>query len=656
LKKRCIEMKILLVEDDEILTDVLTTALREQHYIVDAVADGLSGWNYAQETSYDLILMDVGLPRQDGISLCRRLRSQGSQVPILLITAKDDSGDRIAGLDAGADDYLTKPLNLEELQARVRALLRRGSESKNPVLQVGNLQIDPRSCQVTYDGRSLNLTPKEYNLLELFLRNPARVFSRGQLVEHLWTFDDPPLEESVKAHVKGLRQKLKAAGAVDWIENIYGIGYRLNPPQDAAAETTPATVAESLAGVASPTLEQAFNQAKAGLWQKHQALIDQRLTLLRQAAVALQTGNLSAQLRQAAAQAAHKLAGILGMYDLDHGTVVARTIEVSLQTPTPLSFAAQQQLVDNVQALESLLAASAIELTVPAQPLTVSADLLNAGQQFPAVNILVVDDDPAFIDHLCLLLEPWGMRLTGINNPQEIWSILPTAQPDLLILDVEMPQISGVELCQAIRQHVQWQSLPIIFLTGHSDRQTIQQVFAVGADDFVNKPVVVPELLTRIINRLERTRLIQSLASKDPLTGLPNQLESSRRLEAQLAQVEVLSLVIFRISDLPQINLHKGHGTGHQVLQRWGGLFQAHFRGDEILGYWSNGEFVVGLPNSDQGVARDRLDQILIALRQQVYTTPEGERFQVNCEWAIAEYPTDGQTVRSLYRCVIQGK
>ncbi|MBW4553176.1 MAG: response regulator [Aphanocapsa sp. GSE-SYN-MK-11-07L] len=649
-------MKILLVEDDEILTDVLTTALTEQHYIVDAVADGLSGWNYAQETSYDLILMDVGLPRQDGISLCRRLRSQGCQVPILLITAKEDSGDRIAGLDAGADDYLTKPLNLEELQARVRALLRRGSESKNPVFEVGNLQLDPRSCQVTYDGRSLNLTPKEYNLLELFLRNPARVFSRGQLVEHLWTFDDPPLEESVKAHVKGLRQKLKAAGAVDWIENIYGIGYRLNPPQEAAAETTPATAAASpgIAGTASPTLEQAFNQAKLGLWQKHQGLISDRLSLLQQVAAALPAGNLSPQLRQDAAQAAHKLAGILGMYDLDHGTVIARTIEVILQTPTPLTFAAQRQLIDNVQALESLLAAPRIELPGLAQPLPDRPNWGEVGQQFPAVNVLVVDDDPAFLDHLCLMLEPWGIRPTGINNPQEIWSILPTIQPDLLILDVEMPQTSGVDLCQAIRHHPQWQSLPIIFLTGHSDRQTIQQVFAVGADDFVNKPVVVPELLTRIINRLERTRLIQSLASKDPLTGLPNQLESSRRLEAQLPKLEVLSLVVFRLPDLRQINLEQGHGTGHQVLQRWGSLFQAHFAGDEIIGYWGNGEFIVGLPNCDRATARDRLGQVLIALRQQVYTAPEGERFQVNSQWAIAEYPTAGQTLRSLYRAAIQ--
>ncbi len=663
-------MKILLIEDDEILTDVLINALSGQHYIVDAVADGVSGWNYAQDASYDLILMDVGLPRQDGITLCRRLRTQGCQVPILLITAQDNSGDRIAGLDAGADDYLTKPLDLAELQARVRALLRRSSDSKNPVLQVGQLWLDPRTCQVTFAQRSLNLTPKEYNLLELFLRHPSRVFSRGQLVEHLWTFDDPPMEESVKAHVKGLRQKLKTAGAEDWIENIYGIGYRLNPPVNSSQESAianplqqgrseaiaEATPAQSIVEPQPLSLEQAFNQARVGLWLKHQGLIRERLILLQQAVVAVEQGNLPPQIRQNAIQAAHKLAGILGMFNLEDGTSLARDVEVMLETQKPLTLAAQGQLAENVQALERLFAANLpVEAAAPTQPLERQNPLVQE-TQFEALNLLVVDDDPAFLDHLCVLLEPWGIRLTSINNPEEIWSVLPVTLPDLLILDVEMPQMSGIELCQSIRNHPQWQSLPIIFLTSHSDRQTIQQVFAAGADDFVSKPVVVPELLTRIINRLERTRLIQSLASKDPLTGLANLLESSRRLEEQLQQAGVLSLVLLSMPELDQINFQHGHAIGHQVLQRWGHLFQASFSNHEILGYWGSGEFVIGLPDCHQGTARDRLDQVLIRLRQQVYTTLEGERFQVDYEWAIAEYPIDGQSLRSLYRSAIQSQ
>ena len=227
-------MRILLIEDDQVLSDILVQSLSSQHYAVDLVDNGQLGWEYAQEGPYDLIVLDVGLPELDGISLCQQLRSEGLATPILLMTAKDAPEERIRGLDAGADDYLTKPLDLGELQARVRALLRRGEVAQSPVIEMENLSLDPSSCQVTYAGKPLKLTPKEYNLMELFLRNPSRVFSRGQIVEHLWTFDDPPLEDSVKAHVKGLRRKLKAAGAVDWIENVYGLGYRLNPKIDAS--------------------------------------------------------------------------------------------------------------------------------------------------------------------------------------------------------------------------------------------------------------------------------------------------------------------------------------------------------------------------------------------------------------------------------------
>ncbi len=220
-------MRILLVEDDKVLLNVLLETLTRQHYVVDVAEDGQTGWDYAQSTSYDLILLDVGLPELDGIALCQRLRTEKCTSPILLMTAREANGDRVRGLDSGADDYLIKPLDLAELQARIRALLRRGEVAPTTVLQWGQLRLDPRSCQVQYGEKVLGLTPKEYSLLEVFLRNPARVFSRGQLVEHLWTFDDPPQEDSVKAHIKGLRQKLKAAGAADWIENVYGLGYRL---------------------------------------------------------------------------------------------------------------------------------------------------------------------------------------------------------------------------------------------------------------------------------------------------------------------------------------------------------------------------------------------------------------------------------------------
>jgi len=221
-------MKILIVEDDERIAEALAEALADHHYTVDMAADGEAGWDLVEAFPYDLVLLDVMLPKLDGIQFCQQLRECGYRMPVLMLTARDTSMDKVMGLDAGADDYVVKPFDLEELSARIRALLRRGSTTTPPVLKCGPLQLDPSSCEVTYRDRSLNLTPKEYSLLELFLRNRRRVFSRSAILESLWSFEEPPEEDTVKAHIKGLRQKLKAVGApANFIETIYGLGYRL---------------------------------------------------------------------------------------------------------------------------------------------------------------------------------------------------------------------------------------------------------------------------------------------------------------------------------------------------------------------------------------------------------------------------------------------
>ncbi len=221
-------MRILLVEDDERITDALAEDLTDQHYVVDVANDGQVGRELVESFSYDLILLDVMLPKIDGITLCRKLRSQNNLTPILMLTARDTISDRILGLDAGADDYLVKPFDLGELSARIRALLRRGNTTLPPVLEWDSLRLDPSTCEVFYKENLLSLSPKEYALLEFFLRHPRRVFSRAQILENLWSFERLPEEATVKAHIRGLRQKLDAAGAPsDLIETVYGLGYRL---------------------------------------------------------------------------------------------------------------------------------------------------------------------------------------------------------------------------------------------------------------------------------------------------------------------------------------------------------------------------------------------------------------------------------------------
>ena len=220
-------MKILLVEDDERIARALAEALSDQNYAVDIAIDGEEGWAYVEAYQYSLILLDWMLPKLDGIHFCQRLRQRGLHTPVLLLTAKDTSTDKVIGLDAGADDYVVKPFDLQELMARIRALLRRGNSTLTPVMEWGKLRLDPGTTEVVYGNQPLHLTPKEYQLIELFLRQSRPTLNRSTILEQLWTSEEPPGEETVKVHIRSLRQKLAAAGATDFIETVYGLGYRL---------------------------------------------------------------------------------------------------------------------------------------------------------------------------------------------------------------------------------------------------------------------------------------------------------------------------------------------------------------------------------------------------------------------------------------------
>jgi len=191
-------MKILVVEDDRLTAEALVATLSNHNYTIEVASDGEAGWELAAAFAYDLILLDVTLPKLDGISLCQRLRSRGYQMPILLLTARNSSHDKAIGLDAGADDYVVKPFEPEELAARIRALLRRNQTTAQSVLEWGELRLDPGSCEVTYAAKPVSLTAKEYALLEMFIRNSRRVFSCGAILENLWSFEEIPSDEAVE--------------------------------------------------------------------------------------------------------------------------------------------------------------------------------------------------------------------------------------------------------------------------------------------------------------------------------------------------------------------------------------------------------------------------------------------------------------------------
>lgn len=224
-------MKILLVEDDVRVARAIVKELTYQRHLVEAVTDGVSGWEYARSGEFDLVLLDLMLPQLDGISLCRKLRTLPHPMLIMMLTARDTLADRVLGLDSGADDYLVKPFSLEELSARVRALARRSSDFKASVLVISDLCLDATTNQVFYQQSSITLTPKEFQLLEYLMRHPNHVFSRSELLNRLWSLDEETSENTIKTHLGNLRQKLRLAGCPnDLIETVHGFGYRLVSP------------------------------------------------------------------------------------------------------------------------------------------------------------------------------------------------------------------------------------------------------------------------------------------------------------------------------------------------------------------------------------------------------------------------------------------
>lgn len=235
-------MRILLVEDDDSVTAVLEKSLASEHYAVDIAENGQIGWQMVNAFAYDLVMLDVMMPEIDGLQLCQKLRDHSYHMPMLLLTALDSSNHKIAGLNAGADDYITKPFELEELLARVRVLLRRGQTQLLSILEWEDLRLDPNSQEVTYGDHPVKLTPKEFRLLELFLRKQSQVFTRGGILDRLWNCSEAPGEDTVTAHIRGLRRKLSAVGAPsDLIKTVYGVGYRLKPARPSA--TAPLTFA-----------------------------------------------------------------------------------------------------------------------------------------------------------------------------------------------------------------------------------------------------------------------------------------------------------------------------------------------------------------------------------------------------------------------------
>ena len=221
------DMRVLIVEDERRLSGIIKKGFVEDGFAVDQAFDGEEGQYLAEGEQYDLIVLDIMLPKIDGLRLCRELRKKNIKIPVLMLTAKSTTEDKVAGLDSGADDYITKPFSFAEFRSRVHALIRRSHHETSPVLTADDLEVDPLKHNVSRGGKTLNLTPKEFAVLELLLRHKGEVVSRTMIIEHVWDYNFDGMSNVVDVFVVALRKKIDSGAKVKLIQTIHGVGYKI---------------------------------------------------------------------------------------------------------------------------------------------------------------------------------------------------------------------------------------------------------------------------------------------------------------------------------------------------------------------------------------------------------------------------------------------
>ncbi|MEL6816442.1 MAG: response regulator, partial [Cyanobacteria bacterium J06598_3] len=485
-------MRILLVDDDESLMESLATRLIHQRYAVDIAVNGGSAESFMDLFHYDLVVLDLMLPDGDGIEFCRQFRAGGYANPLMILTAKESTEQKVSALDAGADDYVVKPFDFDELCARIRALLRRDGQGLPAVLQWGPLALDPSTYETTFSEQLVRLTPKEFSMMELFLRHPHRVYSLSSIIEDLWSFEDPPGEDAIRTHIKGLRRKLQAAGAPkDLIKTVYGLGYRLNEeivwdePGEIDEQAGPMAVAVSEPGLdpaSAPRNAEALSAKLAQACDRYLQSASQQIDSLEVTVEALMRGTLTPEIQSLGQLNAHKLTGSLGSFGMPEGSRIARQIEAHLQAITLsgsgpvcslISPAAIAQLVEQLR-LQLATVGHTVTVSVPAAEVTVPAtppatvDVPPVPSELPL--LLLVSEDQALCQRLMVrgqLLRTVQLRVAhGPQAAAQCFGFGPDPQsltgrvPDVLMIDLA----SGEADYTALLETVQQLDIPVVAL------------------------------------------------------------------------------------------------------------------------------------------------------------------------------------------------
>lgn len=416
--------------------------------------------------------------------------------------------------------------------------------------------------------------------------------------------------------------------------------------------------------VLSPQASHGENIAAAvfAAWDRARAPTFKKIDKLDDAAIALLDAGLSADMKAAAERDAKDIAELAAQFGFGKGAQVARDLAERLAGESLTA-------IDGVAISEQLLALRDSLLSAPspppaAQPASGSSHS-QAGMPTPTGSgtgsdesslegsrILVIDDEPMISRGLASLLGKRGMTVTAVNDPLRFWTVLDETKPNLILLDLEMPRISGTELCRVVRSDPRWSELPVIFLSGHTDQGSVQRMFAAGADDYVGKPFVPAELMMRIESRLTGVKARRAPVETDPLTGLPIAHKATEQIDRFLRlarrKSDPYSIAVLQVDAFASLANTFGRGTGDVVLRAIAELLPKSFRAEDVVGWWGGADFTIGMYGSPKEHSAIKLTQVCAKIAEQNFLSEDGQRVHVSCSGGVAQYQADGDTVAAL--------
>ncbi|PSB00887.1 response regulator [Merismopedia glauca] len=636
-------MRILIIEDDQYTAEAFKIALLEASYTVEIATQNLLAWDLLDLGRYDLILLDAASPKLDNLVLYKRLRDKGCHIPVLLMIDSHTNQDIKSGLEVKATDYLIKPFDLEDLTKRIDSLLNQESCFPQSVLSWGALTLNLHNQQLIYAGNQIKLDIKELYILELLFRYNNRVFSFSAILNKIFFCDSTVTKETIKNIIRNLIIKIKKLGINDLIEIVYGRGYRLNSSFSNLG----------LINIDSSSLEIPLIPY---LW-----IISPDTQFIGKILREAVNWGLKTQVITTLATAITKIGNepnnvVLLDISASDKTEGLRVFLAELYIKKPLvsvvAFMTEKDIKERLTISDFSHQAVYCKSASSIQILEIVAHTLRQSI-IGECKILLIDRNPDILWKLRHLLEPWGFFILTLEDDLRFWETMTLFSPELVILGEFNLQVDAFTICKSVREHPQWATLPIIFLVSNSDDLVISKVFEVGADDFVNKPIIDAELVNRVLSCWDQVKVNRNCAAANLLTDVSNHYESTKDLEKLLhlarRQNQNLSLVILNINNFSEVKKLFGYVGGNDVFRFLVEFLKESLRTEDVVARWGE-EFLISMYGINKIDAIERFNQILVKINTQEFMSTNGAKFEINCSIGIAQYPQDGTDINSLYQ------